>query len=59
MAQAILDIFASQATYAALFGHRMMFLVRSSDPRIHILPVGGKPVRWNHHELEKTLPGSV
>ncbi|WP_375164761.1 barstar family protein [Arthrobacter sp.] len=51
-AQSILDIYARQAAYAALFGHRMMCLVKSSDRQIYIAPVGGTPVSWNHLELQ-------
>ncbi len=40
----LLDIFARQATYAALFGHRVMCLVRTGDPELEIPPVGGLPV---------------
>mgnify|MGYP000020280293 FL=1 len=47
----LLDIFARQATYAALFGHRMMCLVRTGDPGLEIPPVGGLPVAWNHREF--------
>lgn len=47
----LLDIFARQATHAALFGHRMMCLVRTGDPRLEIPPVGGLSVAWNHREF--------
>ncbi|MCX8455870.1 barstar family protein [Paenarthrobacter ureafaciens] len=47
----LLDIFARQATYAALFGHRMMCLVRTGDPHLELPPVGGLPVAWNHREF--------
>ncbi|MFJ6537012.1 barstar family protein [Paenarthrobacter sp. NPDC091711] len=47
----LLDIFARQATYAALFGHRMMCLVRTGDPELEIPPVGGVSVSWNHREF--------
>jgi len=50
-AHQLLDIFARQATYAALFGHRMMCLVRTGDPDLEITPVGGFPVAWNHREF--------
>lgn len=47
----LLDIFARQATYAALFGHRMMCLVRTRDQRLQLPPVGGRSVSWNHREF--------
>lgn len=50
-AHLFLDIFARQATYAALFGHRMMCLVRTEDSELKIPPVGGVPVSWNHREF--------
>ncbi|MDP9937234.1 barstar family protein [Paenarthrobacter nicotinovorans] len=50
-AHSLLDIFARQATYAALFGHRMMCLVRTSDSAVEIPPVGGIPVAWNFREV--------
>lgn len=50
-AHLLLDIFAKQATYAALFGHRMMCLVRTEDSELQIPPVGGLPVSWNHREF--------
>ncbi|MHC6229434.1 barstar family protein [Arthrobacter sp. MMS24-T111] len=50
-ARILLDIFAKQATYAALFGHRMMCLVRTEDPELQIPPVGGVPASWNHREF--------
>lgn len=49
-AQALLDIFASQARNAALFGHRMMCLVHSRDPEFGFEPVGATPVVWNDAE---------
>ncbi|YCH06175.1 barstar family protein [Arthrobacter sp. alpha11c] len=50
-AHLLLDIFAKQATYAALFGHRMLCLVRTADARLEIPPVGGAAVSWNHREF--------
>lgn len=50
-AHLLLDIFAKQATYAALFGHRMMCLVRTADAGLQITPVGGVAVSWNHREF--------
>lgn len=54
LAHSLLDIFAGQAVYAALFGHRLMCRVRSSDPRLQIDPVGGTPVSWNYREFENS-----
>lgn len=53
-AHKLLDIYAHQASYAALFGHRLMCLVRSSDPRLQVAPVGGTPVNWNFREFESS-----
>jgi Barstar (barnase inhibitor) len=49
-AHAVLDIFAGQARSAALFGHRMMCLVQSDDPRLSFAAVGATPVMWNDAE---------
>ncbi|WP_347110061.1 barstar family protein [Paenarthrobacter sp. S56] len=50
-AHRLLDIFARQAAYASLFGHRMMCLVRTGDLELQFPPVGGLSVAWNHREL--------
>lgn len=44
-AQAVLDIVADNARFAMLFGHRMVCLVQSADPGLHLAPVGATPVR--------------
>ncbi|QFZ18729.1 barnase inhibitor [Saccharothrix syringae] len=49
-AQAVLDIMAEHSRSASLFGHRLMCLVHSNDPRIHFAPVGATPVMWNDAE---------
>jgi hypothetical protein len=49
-AQVVLDIFASHARHAALFGQRMICLVQSDDPDIEFKPVGAEPVMWNNTE---------
>ncbi len=46
VAQAVLDIFATQARYGALIGHRMICLVQSDDPDFTVDPVGAQPVHW-------------
>ena len=46
-AQSILDIIATQARNAMLFGHRMLCLVQSNDPDIEFDQVGASPVVWN------------
>lgn len=51
IAHLLLHTFAKQATYAALFGHRMMCLVRTADSALQIPHVGGAPVSWNHCEF--------
>ncbi|MFF1254915.1 barstar family protein [Pseudarthrobacter sp. NPDC058329] len=50
-AHRLLDVFARQASYAALFGHRLMCLVHSSDPQLSVPPVGGTTVMWNYREV--------
>lgn len=49
-AQAILDIFATQARLAMLFGHRMACLLQTDDPGIGFAPIGGMSVTWNPAE---------
>ena len=51
LAQALLDIYASQARSAALIGHRMLCLVQSDDPDLRFGPVGASPVTWNPDEF--------
>jgi Barstar (barnase inhibitor) len=50
VAQALLDIFATQARTGLLVGHRMMCLAQSDDPDLRFEPVGGSPVAWNDAE---------
>jgi hypothetical protein len=49
-AQLVLDIFAHQARFGALIGHRMLCLVQSDDPDIRFAPIGASPVSWNDEE---------
>ena len=49
-AHAVLDILADQCRNGAIIGHRMMCLVQSDDPRLHLPPVGATPVMWNDAE---------
>jgi hypothetical protein len=49
-AEALLDIFATQARNAALIGHRMLCLVQSDDPHLHTGPLGGTTAPWNPAE---------
>lgn len=50
-AAVILDIIASTARSAMLFGHRLLCLVQSDDPDIAFEPVGATPVTWNLAEF--------
>jgi hypothetical protein len=50
-AHSLLDVYARQAAYAALFGHRLMCLITSGDPEAQIAPVGATTVSWNHWEF--------
>ncbi len=49
-AQAILDIFASNARHFMLFGRRLATLVQSDDPGLAFAPVGSTAVDWNRRE---------
>jgi hypothetical protein len=49
-AHLLLDIYARQAAYGALFGHRLMCLVQTDDRRLQVPQVGGTSVTWNHRE---------
>lgn len=51
LAHQLLDIYARNAAYAALFGHRMMCLVKSENRRLHIKDVGAQSVSWNYREF--------
>lgn len=46
-----LDIYARNAVRAALFGHRLMCLLKSEDPRLKISDVGAQSVSWNYREF--------
>ena len=49
-AHSVLDIIATEARNAMLFGHRMLCLVQSNNPNIHFDPVGASAVMWNPAE---------
>lgn len=49
-AQRTLDAFARQARVGALFGNRLLCLVQSDDPDMHLEPVGATSVTWNPSE---------
>ena len=50
VAQAILDILATNARGFLLTGRRLLALVHSSDPSVSFEPVGATPVLWNPQE---------
>lgn len=50
VANAILDIIATQSRYFLLFGEILMALVQSDNPRIAFEPVGCTSVTWNPAE---------
>lgn len=52
-AQVILDVIADQSRTGALFGHRMLCLVQSDDPRLTFVPVGATAVGWNPEETRR------
>lgn len=47
VAQTVLQIMARNSRLAALYGGRMICLVQSSDPDLHVGAVGATPVSWN------------
>lgn len=51
IAHQFLDIYARNAVRAALFGNRLMCLLRSEDPRLKINDVGAQSVSWNYREF--------
>lgn len=50
-AQYLIESFERQAAHAALFGNRMMFLIRSSNPNLQMDNVGGRSVMWVYREF--------
>nr|WP_171783993.1 barstar family protein [Isoptericola halotolerans] len=49
-AQALADPFADQSRTALLFGHRLICLLQSDNPRFDLAPVGAQAVAWNPAE---------
>jgi hypothetical protein len=49
-AEALIDIFASQAHSGALIGHRMLCLVQSDDPGLRSEAIGCRPLVLNKRE---------
>jgi hypothetical protein len=49
-AHAVVDIIANQCRNGALIGHRMICLLQSDDPKLHLPPVGATPGLWNDAE---------
>jgi RNAse (barnase) inhibitor barstar len=50
VAQAVLDIIATQSRGFLLFGRRLFAMIQSDDPAIRFDPVGATPVGWNPKE---------
>src|SRR5262249_16061762 len=46
----VLDILATASRDQLLFGRRLICLVQSDDPRLHLAPVGGLSPFWNPRE---------
>jgi RNAse (barnase) inhibitor barstar len=46
----VLDIIEDNSRHHLLFGHRLIALVQSDDPRIRFKPVGARSIRWNRKE---------
>jgi RNAse (barnase) inhibitor barstar len=49
-AEIVLDIFARAVRYHMLFGHRLIILVQSDDPRMQFGRLGGIAASWNCRE---------
>jgi RNAse (barnase) inhibitor barstar len=46
----VLDIIEDNSRHHLLFGHRMIALLQSDDPRLEFKPVGARPIVWNWQE---------
>ena len=42
----VLDLIASASWVHGLYGRRLLGLVQSDDPDLHVAPVGARPVMW-------------
>lgn len=49
-AHSVLDIIASQERGLLLSGKRLLVLIQSNDPDLHLPSVGSFPVLWNYEE---------
>ena len=47
----VLEILNETGQRAALYGNRILTLVRTDDPDAHYGPIGGQEVRWNPDEF--------
>lgn len=54
-AHVVLNILHRQATYAMLFGHRVLLLIQSDDRNLAIEPVDAVPSRWNNIEFRDSM----
>jgi RNAse (barnase) inhibitor barstar len=50
VAEAALDIIATNSRRFLLEGRRLLCLVQSNDPQLNFPPVGAEPVLWNPRE---------
>jgi RNAse (barnase) inhibitor barstar len=57
VAQALLDILASNARRFMLFGQRLATVIQSDDPKLSFEPVGSMPVTWNRQEWPNSARG--
>jgi RNAse (barnase) inhibitor barstar len=53
----VLDNIEEKSRMHLLFGHRLIALVQSDNPRIQFKPVGARPIVWNWKEQVNRLRG--
>jgi RNAse (barnase) inhibitor barstar len=46
----VLDVIEDNSRHHLLFGHRLIALLQSDDPRLELKPVGARPIVWNWKE---------
>jgi len=58
LATRVLDVIAVQARQHLLFGHRLLALLQSDDPKLGFDPIGATSVTWNPREWLTAARGS-
>jgi hypothetical protein len=51
----VLDIVARWSRFFLLTGRRLMALVQTNDPGLHVKPVGARPVPLNNEEWRREM----